>query len=70
MQHLDKSLVDAVQKAVQEAEQPTQLAKRLLFWMDSLSAGDASLDNPADVSERLDLVLEKIILEQKESNEI
>lgn len=60
MQNLDDALVTAVQDAVKDAGQPAQVAKRLLIWMDALSSGEASIERPQDVSERLDLVLKAI----------
>lgn len=41
---LDSALIEALQKAVDEAGQPKPVADRLAAWLKSLSEGEASED--------------------------
>lgn len=53
---LHPAVIEAVRETVENQDQPSSVADRLLIWMDAVARGDSSLDEPSEVSERLDTV--------------
>jgi len=53
---LHDTVIKAVREAVSDAGQPQKVADRLLIWMNAVARGESSLDEPKEVSERLEVV--------------
>jgi hypothetical protein len=55
---VDPRIREAVTKAVSDADQPKELATRLLAWFDALSTGNASLEDSESVKKHMELLYE------------
>jgi hypothetical protein len=55
---VDPRIRQAITKAVSEAGQPKELATRLLAWFDSLSTGNASIEDRESVAKHVELLYE------------
>lgn len=55
---VDPRIRDAITKAVSDAGQPKELTTRLLAWFDSLSTGNATLEDRESVAKYVELLYE------------
>jgi hypothetical protein len=55
---VDPRIREAITKAVSDADQPKELATRLLAWFDALSTGNASLEDRESVAKHMELLYE------------
>lgn len=60
-------IYDAISKAVREAGQGELLTQALIAWFSELSNGNESIADFDTVKRRLDLLLEKTVLENDET---
>lgn len=63
-----KIISDSISKAVKDAGQDELLAHALNAWFSELSNGNESIGDLETVKRRLDLLLEKTVLENSESS--
>lgn len=64
---IDAEVEQAIRRSALDANQPEELASRLIAWIRSLSDGSASLEDREDVARHLeDSVLPSVHLEEEE----
>lgn len=56
MDDIDDAVIESVRQVVSDVGQPGKVATRLLRWMNSLSRGESSLDDRAEVEDRLSAI--------------
>jgi len=63
-----KDIHESIRQATIEAKQNEALATKLISWFDSISAGNESLEDREAVVNRLNLVLNSIKFDSKETD--
>lgn len=63
MDDLDESVIESVREVAREMGQPDKVAERILRWMNALSRGESSLDDRAEVEERLSTIFNAMEVE-------
>lgn len=53
---LDIKVKNAIENSVQEADQPTSVAKRLIAWFEAINDGNENLSDLAQVNQRLEIL--------------
>ena len=53
---LDVKVKNAIESAVQDANQPTSVANRLIAWFEAINDGNEDLNDMAQVNQRLEIL--------------
>lgn len=59
---LDQAIVDALEEAVTEADQPKSLARRLVAWVEAINGGNESLHETESTDRRLEALYAEVAL--------
>ncbi|WP_173097785.1 CxC ATPase DNA modification system associated small protein [Actinomadura verrucosospora] len=68
---LDPKITEAIEIAVSEARQNTALARRIVAWLETLTSGNESINDPSAAARHLELLYDEVTInrEMKESTE-
>ena len=58
LENLDKSITESVIEIVEKNNQPTDLANKILSWLDAVHSGQESLDDKNSYLNRIEVLLD------------
>jgi hypothetical protein len=56
-ENLDSSIIDSVTETVKKYHQSSDLANKILLWLDAIHSGQVSIDDKNATLQRIDLLL-------------
>jgi hypothetical protein len=59
---VNEHVIAALKEAVMEADQPKEVAQRLVSWLEALAKGNAELDSENEAARRISDLLETVRL--------
>jgi len=59
---IDERITHAIEKAVEEENQPYGLARRLIAWLEALTSGNEDINDRAATARRLEVLFEGTIV--------
>ena len=59
---LDARIIQAIQEAVEEAEQPATLACRLIAWFEAVTSGNEDINDQNAAARHLEVVFEGTVV--------
>lgn len=66
---VDVRIMEAIREAVEEAEQPEALARRLIAWFEDVTLGREDINDQAAASRRLEVLFQGTVIEGDEREE-
>lgn len=58
LENLDKSITESVIEIIEKNNQPTDLANKILSWLDAVHSGQESLDDKNSYLNRIEVLLD------------
>lgn len=59
---LDARIIQAIQEAVEEEEQPATLARRLIAWFEAVTSGNEDINDQNAAARHLEVVFEGTVV--------
>lgn len=63
---IDPKIVEAIEEAVKEAEQPESLSRKLIAWMNAVVSGNEDMNDIQTAQRHLNLLYEETVIKIKE----